>query len=193
MPVNLWETPMNRIIHLAALFSIALSTSMAFGPTGQDSRRSSGSVVPAATGRRRAEAVTIWSDGTRMAGDVYRPKNLKPDDKLPAIVFIHGTGGVKKSGLVDQARNCVRAEWLHFLELRLPRLGRKRKQIVDVGRDACARCQRRADGQSTRHSLADGLRRSNNRHSQRHRLHDRRTQRRSRSGSASSEPATAAD
>jgi dipeptidyl aminopeptidase/acylaminoacyl peptidase len=43
-------------------------------------------------------AVTIWSDGTKMAGDVYRPKNVKPDDKLPAIVFVHGTGGVKKAG-----------------------------------------------------------------------------------------------
>lgn len=42
-------------------------------------------------------SVTIWSDGTRMAGDVYRPKNLKPTDKLPGIVFIHGTGGVKKT------------------------------------------------------------------------------------------------
>ena len=33
-----------------------------------------------------------------MAGDVYRPKNLKPEEKLPAIVFVHGTGGVKKAG-----------------------------------------------------------------------------------------------
>ncbi len=40
--------------------------------------------------------VTIWSDGTRMAGDVYMPKDIKPDAKLPAIVFVHGTGGVKK-------------------------------------------------------------------------------------------------
>jgi dipeptidyl aminopeptidase/acylaminoacyl peptidase len=44
------------------------------------------------------QAVTIWSDGTRMAGDLYRPKNLQPSDKLPAIVFVHGTGGVKKAG-----------------------------------------------------------------------------------------------
>src|SRR5271166_3937640 len=44
------------------------------------------------------QAVTIWSDGTRMAGDLYRPKDLKPTDKLPAIVFVHGTGGVKKAG-----------------------------------------------------------------------------------------------
>lgn len=41
--------------------------------------------------------VTIWSDGTRMSGDVYRPKGLKPTDQLPGIVFVHGTGGVKKT------------------------------------------------------------------------------------------------
>ena len=29
---------------------------------------------------------------------MYRPKNLQPEDKLPAIVFVHGTGGVKKTG-----------------------------------------------------------------------------------------------
>lgn len=40
--------------------------------------------------------VVIWSDGTRMAGDVYLPKNVNADAKLPAIVFVHGTGGVKK-------------------------------------------------------------------------------------------------
>lgn len=40
--------------------------------------------------------VTIWSDGTRMAGDVYAPKETASGAKLPAIVFVHGTGGVKK-------------------------------------------------------------------------------------------------
>lgn len=39
--------------------------------------------------------VTIFSDGTRMAGDLYLPKGLKPDDKLPAIVLCAGTGGTK--------------------------------------------------------------------------------------------------
>ena len=37
-------------------------------------------------------SVTIWSDGTRMAGDLYLPKDLKPDDKLPAVVFCNGVG-----------------------------------------------------------------------------------------------------
>jgi len=39
--------------------------------------------------------VTIWSDGTRMAGDVYRPKNLAADAKAPAIILCAGTGGTK--------------------------------------------------------------------------------------------------
>ena len=39
--------------------------------------------------------VTIFSDGVRMAGDLYRPKGLKADDRLPAIVFCAGTGGTK--------------------------------------------------------------------------------------------------
>jgi cephalosporin-C deacetylase-like acetyl esterase len=40
-------------------------------------------------------AVTVWSDGTRMAGDLYLPKNRKEGEKLPAIVFCAGTGGTK--------------------------------------------------------------------------------------------------
>ena len=39
--------------------------------------------------------VTIWSDGTRMYGDLYTPKNIKKDQKLPAVVFVNGTGGTK--------------------------------------------------------------------------------------------------
>ncbi|MFM9147755.1 MAG: alpha/beta fold hydrolase [Verrucomicrobiota bacterium] len=40
-------------------------------------------------------SVIIWSDGTRMAGDLYLPKNRKEGEKLPAIVFCAGTGGTK--------------------------------------------------------------------------------------------------
>ena len=39
--------------------------------------------------------VSIFSDGVRMAGDLYRPKGLKPGDKLPVIVCCNGTGGTK--------------------------------------------------------------------------------------------------
>ena len=40
--------------------------------------------------------ITIWSDGTKMAGDLYLPKNLAAKEKLPVVVFIAGTGGTKK-------------------------------------------------------------------------------------------------
>jgi dipeptidyl aminopeptidase/acylaminoacyl peptidase len=40
-------------------------------------------------------AVAIFSDGTRMAGDLYLPKDRKPEDKFPAIVLCAGTGGTK--------------------------------------------------------------------------------------------------
>ena len=36
------------------------------------------------------------SDGSRMAGELYLPKNRKPDEKLPGIVICAGTGGTKK-------------------------------------------------------------------------------------------------
>lgn len=55
-------------------------------------------VLPGATLPNNVERrdVTIWSDGVRMAGDLYLPKEFKPDDKLPAVLFCAGTGGTKK-------------------------------------------------------------------------------------------------
>jgi len=41
-------------------------------------------------------AVTIWCEGMKMAGDLYLPKDRKPDEKLPAVIFCSGTGGTKK-------------------------------------------------------------------------------------------------
>jgi dipeptidyl aminopeptidase/acylaminoacyl peptidase len=41
--------------------------------------------------------VTIWSDGYRLDGDVFLPKGLKADEKLPAILLSHGWGGTKAS------------------------------------------------------------------------------------------------
>jgi dienelactone hydrolase len=53
---------------------------------------------PEASGEKiEKRAVTIWSDGTRMAGDLYLPKDRKPNDKLPAIVLCNGWGGTKEN------------------------------------------------------------------------------------------------
>jgi cephalosporin-C deacetylase-like acetyl esterase len=39
--------------------------------------------------------VTIWSEGTRMAGDLYYPEGVQEGDKLPAVVTCNGWGGTK--------------------------------------------------------------------------------------------------
>ena len=39
--------------------------------------------------------VDIWSDGTRLSGDLWYPKGLQSGDKLPAVILCHGWGGVR--------------------------------------------------------------------------------------------------
>jgi dienelactone hydrolase len=39
--------------------------------------------------------VNIWSDGTRLSGNLFYPKNMKEEDKLPAIILCHGWGGLR--------------------------------------------------------------------------------------------------
>jgi len=65
-------------------YAIAISLLSQNGPQAQ---------IPADI---EAKPVVIMSDGTRMAGDLYLPKNRKAGEKLPAIVMCAGTGGTKK-------------------------------------------------------------------------------------------------
>lgn len=39
--------------------------------------------------------VDIWSDGTRLSGDLWYPKGLKEGDNRPAVILCHGWGGVR--------------------------------------------------------------------------------------------------
>jgi len=43
------------------------------------------------------ESVTIWSQGVRLAGDLYKPKGLAATDKLPGLLLVPGWGGNKKN------------------------------------------------------------------------------------------------
>lgn len=43
------------------------------------------------------QVVTIWSQGIQLEGDVYKPKNMKPGEKLPGILMVPGWGGNKKN------------------------------------------------------------------------------------------------
>jgi dienelactone hydrolase len=40
--------------------------------------------------------VTIWSEGTRLAGDLFTPEEAGANDKLPTILLCHGWGGLKQ-------------------------------------------------------------------------------------------------
>ena len=44
----------------------------------------------------KRRAVTFWSDGTRLAGDLTYPANIKAGEKLPTLVMCHGWGGEKR-------------------------------------------------------------------------------------------------
>ena len=41
------------------------------------------------------ESVTIWSQGVRLAGDLYKPSKIAEDQKLPGILLVPGWGGSK--------------------------------------------------------------------------------------------------
>ena len=43
------------------------------------------------------KAVTIWSQGVRLAGDLFQPKGLATTDKLPGLLLVPGWGGSKKN------------------------------------------------------------------------------------------------
>ena len=74
---------------IIALLSIALGAAAAIAATDAEARD-----VDGYPGVQR-KPVTIWSDGTRLAGDVFLPKGLAADQKVPAIVLCHGWGGMK--------------------------------------------------------------------------------------------------
>jgi dienelactone hydrolase len=40
--------------------------------------------------------VEIWSDGTRLAGDLFYPRHRSDEDSFPAIVMCNGWGGLKR-------------------------------------------------------------------------------------------------
>ncbi len=57
-----------------------------------EARAQRGFELPDTVTRR---AVDIWSEGTRLAGDLYAPRDLAADETRPTIIMSHGWGGTK--------------------------------------------------------------------------------------------------
>jgi len=53
--------------------------------------------------------VNIWSDGTRLSGDLFYPKGSKAGEGLPAIILCHGWGGLRSQLNRDYAPVFARA------------------------------------------------------------------------------------
>jgi hypothetical protein len=58
------------------------------------------------------KAVTIYSDGIKMAGDLYFPAGFKKDDKRAAVIFCNGTGGTRKGTPTKLAPHFVKAGYV---------------------------------------------------------------------------------
>jgi uncharacterized protein len=56
-----------------------------------------------------AEPVAFPSDGLKLSGVIHRPGDLKPGERRPAVIMMHGFGGTKAIGPEWVCRQC--AEW----------------------------------------------------------------------------------
>ena len=84
-----------------------VSMASSFAQDGETQEQARARAYPPLSDSLERRPVVIWSDGTRMAGDLYYPKNRKPTDKLPVIVFANGTG--------EPSVSCLRV-WVHSLQ-----------------------------------------------------------------------------
>lgn len=72
---------------------VALMGLLALGPQEVRSQKVTKSEVVAF--KIESRHVNIWSDGTRLSGDLWYLNGLKSGDKLPGVILCHGWGGVR--------------------------------------------------------------------------------------------------
>lgn len=72
-----------RVRHALPIFLLLFSASLTAAARTE--------AAPAAV----SEPITIWSDGIRLAGDLWKPTDLKADEQRPALLLVHGWGGTK--------------------------------------------------------------------------------------------------
>lgn len=78
------------------------------------------------------KTVTIFSDGTKMTGDLYLPADLKKGDKRPAVVFCNGTAGTKNGTPTQLAPHFLEAGFV-FLAFDYRGWGASDGKLLPVG------------------------------------------------------------
>ena len=97
---------MYKIVMLSMVVSVFSFLAAEKEPSSKGPKKKKKSVITIADAKAIAypefsknismQHVTIWSDGTRMAADLYKAKNIKDGDKRPAVIIVNGTGGIKR-------------------------------------------------------------------------------------------------
>jgi hypothetical protein len=85
---------MKSVIHTAkaaAMIVALLATTLIVMPGADAAEEKDVDKFPTIVTR----STEIWSDGTRLAADLFYPKERATGEKLPAIVLCHGWGGTK--------------------------------------------------------------------------------------------------
>jgi len=92
--------------------------------------------------------VTLWSDGSRLAGDLWSPADLAPEARVPAMLLLHGFGGLKKDLNDAYARHFAALGYIVLTfdyrgfgesDGNLVRLGERTNQAADGAYDAQVR------------------------------------------------------
>jgi len=92
------------------LCMVCLATTDLFAAEPAPNTKLQTPALPASIEKRE---VVIWSDGTRMVGDLYQPKDRNENQRLPAIIYCNGTGGRRQGA----ARFAIAAAGAGFVAL----------------------------------------------------------------------------
>lgn len=83
---------MKRVLSAFTLVALIVCSALNSSARTATAQAQDNSLPPGIASRH----VNVWSDGTRMSGDLFYPASMKAEDKLPAIILCHGWGGVRE-------------------------------------------------------------------------------------------------
>ena len=117
--------------------------------------------------------IHIWSDGTRMAGDLWLPAGFGEGSDAPAILLTHGWGGTRDHLNSTYAPKFADAGFV-VLTFDYRGWADSHSRLVIIGEQPEPRRQRRGDRPRTRYPGGRGSPRPDSRHHQRAGLPERR-------------------